>query len=387
MENIFLWRIRQVCCNKIYYKKNERLNMKDLHSCYTTHKIVEGETLNDIVNKYGSTVTGILTANQLINPFLLKVNSPIIVPLCKEGQVIGTNSPYDYLNLKCDLMHLKALYPFLEVETIGLSVEGREIHKVTFGVGENTVIYNGAHHGNEWITSLLLMKWLENICFSFSHNGSMKGYSIKDLYENSKIIIIPMVNPDGVELVINGINNNAMSNSEKILRMNNGSTDFSQWKANANGVDLNRNYPAGWREYKKIERQLNIYVPGPSKFAGFKPLSEPETRCLTNLTMRMEPRLTLSFHSQGEVIYWQYLGRGANDSAFIGKELSKACGYKLENEAWTEAFAGYKDWFIYHFSKPGFTIEVGLGLNPLDIDQFDSIYDKNEELMLLASRI
>ncbi|PKM95934.1 MAG: peptidase M14 [Firmicutes bacterium HGW-Firmicutes-1] len=357
---------------------------EDANRFYTTHKIIEGETLNDIVKEYDSTVTSVLTANQLINPFMLEKNSTIVVPIQRE--VVMTQTSYDYVRYKNDLMHLKALYPFLEVETIGLSVDGRDIYSITFGEGKNTVMFNGAHHGNEWITSLLLMKWLENICYAFSLKGSIRGYSIRDLFDETRIVLIPMVNPDGVEIVVNGLNNIG-NNAQKIMRMNGGRDDFNLWKANANGVDLNRNYPAGWREYKKIERQLNIYSPGPSKYAGMKPLSEPEARCMANFTMRMEPRLTLSFHSQGEVIYWQYLGRGAADSLYIGKELSKACGYKLEYEDWFEAFAGYKDWFIHHFSKPGFTIEVGLGVNPLHVDQFDSIYERTEELMLLASII
>ncbi|PKM50263.1 MAG: peptidase M14 [Firmicutes bacterium HGW-Firmicutes-7] len=354
-------------------------------SCYTTHRIVEGETLNDIVKKYGSTTTGILTANQTINPFFLKVNSTIIVPISKEGQIVQTNNRYNHTNLKHDLMQLKVLYPFLDMETIGLSVNGREIYMVTFGTGDHPVIYNGAHHGDEWITSLLLMKWLENICFAYANNASMKGYPINELYKRSKIILVPMVNPDGVELVVNGLK--SFNNTEIILRMNRGNADFSQWKANVNGVDLNRNYPAGFREYKKIEKKLSAFKPGPSKYAGVKPLSEPETRCISNLTMRIEPRLTLSFHAQGEVIYWQYLGRGVADSLNIASELSKACGYKLENENWLEAFASYKDWFIHHFSKPGFTIKVGLGNDCNGVNQFDSIYEKNEELMLLGSII
>lgn len=358
--------------------------MKSINDYYKIHKIEKGERLNDIAKKYHSSVQRILIANPQLNPFLMDAPNGIIIPI--KQTIIDETRPYDYNQLKFDLMLLKTYYPFIEVDTIGLSVEGREIYCIRFGTGENTVIYNGAHHGNEWITSILLLKWLEDICYAFSINASIKGYDIKNIFKSSQIFIIPMVNPDGVELVVNGFKN-IKTNQNKLLKMNNYSADFCQWKSNINGVDLNRNYPAGWHEYKKLEKQFNIHGPGPCKFAGFGPLSEPESRCMSSFTKRLDSRLTLSFHSQGEVIYWQFLGKGVSDSDVIARALSKVSGYSLEDEALDAAYGGYKDWYINHFSKPGFTIEVGLGQNPLEIEQFPEIYEKNEVLLMLASII
>lgn len=359
--------------------------MKRFSEYYTIHKPEKGESLNNIAKKYQTSVQKIITANPLLNPFIVDSTTRLVIPFNKS--IVDESKPYDHEKLKIDLMLLKTFYPFIDTDIIGLSVEGREIYCISFGNGEHTVIYNGAHHGNEWITSLLLMKWLEDLCCGYALNASVKGFDIKNIFQSSKIIIVPMVNPDGVELVINGFNN-IKTNQNKLLKMNNYNVDFSNWKANINGVDLNRNYPAGWSNYKNLERyKLNILGPAPSKFAGSQPLSEPESHCLANLTSRTDARLTLSFHSQGEVIYWQYSKKGAPESENIARALSKVSGYKLEDETETEAYGGYKDWCIDSLNKPGFTIEVGSGSNPLEIEQFLDIYEKTETLLMLAAVI
>jgi len=359
--------------------------MKIFSDYYTIHQPEEGERLNNIAKKYHTSVQCILAANPLMNPFLMDYSKKMIVPLNRS--IVDESKPYDHEKMKIDLMLLKTFYPFIDIDIIGKSVEGREIYCTSFGRGEHTVIYNGAHHGNEWITSLLLMKWLEDLCYGYALNASVKGFDIKSLYENSRIMIVPMVNPDGIELVVNGFNK-IHTSQDKLLKMNQFSADFNQWKANINGVDLNRNYPAGWQNYKRIEKhKLNVFGPGPKQFSGYQPLSEPETKCLAYLTSRVNPKLTLSFHTQGEVIYWQFMGKQTLECESVAKALSKVSGYQLEDEAEDEAYCGYKDWFIEHFSKPGLTIEVGLGCNPIENNQFLEIYEKTETLLMLASVI
>lgn len=359
--------------------------MKSKNDYYILYKAEGEEALYAIAQKYDTCVPKILTANPRLNPFMPDLSSTLVIPI--NRRIIDESKNYDHDCLKNDLMLLKSCYPFLDIDIIGLSVEGREIFSVCFGRGEHIVIYNGAHHGNEWITTVLLMKWVEEMCEAYALNACVKGYEIQRIFQNTRIIIVPMINPDGVELVINGFKN-IKTNQNKLLKMNRYNSDFSQWKANINGVDLNRNYPAGWNTYKRLEKEkLKIFGPGPYKFAGHYPLSEPESKCLYNLTTRIDSRMTLSFHAQGEVIYWQCMGKGLEESEPIAKALSKVSGYLLENEGEEEAYAGYKEWYISHFNKPGFTIEVGLGTNPLDIKQCAEIYEKIEELMLLAAII
>lgn len=351
---------------------------------YICHKIQTGDTVNNIALIYNSSIPKILTANPQINPFFLEEDTLLIIPMMHS--IVTTEKPYDYNTFYYQLMIMKAMYPFIDVNIIGSSIAQRDIFSVTFGKGEHVVIYNAAHHGNEWITTMVLMKWLENLCFALSLKGSIRGYAIDELFENNRIIMIPMVNPDGVDLCINGLSS-IERNKERVSHLNGNSQDFSGWKANLNGIDLNRNYDAGWHLYKKMEPSLKIYGPGPFGFSGWSPHSEPETMCLTNLTIKENPRLTLSYHSQGEEIFWQFGNRTSTETKAIAQELSKISGYKLSDEAHNQAYAGYKDWFIHKFSKPGFTIEVGSGMNPLAIECLDEIYERNEELLLLASVI
>ena len=149
-------------------------------------------------------------------------------------------------------------------------------------------------------------------------------------------------------------------------------------------MDLNRNYPASWEEAKAQEAALGVYGPGPTRYGGPAPLSEPESSAMTNFTRQHNFRLVLAYHSQGRVIYWNYLNLAPPESLRIANLFSRASGYAVADVPYEAAYAGYKDWFIKEYRRPGFTIEVGLGRNPLPISQFNTIYNNNEEILLLS---
>jgi len=193
-----------------------------------------------------------------------------------------------------------------------------------------------------------------------------------------------MVNPDGVDLVLNGLSpSNPYYNN--LLQWNQTGQPFSEvWNANIRGVDLNRNYPASWEEAKAQEASLGIYGPGPTRYGGPSPLSEPESIAMVNFTRQHNFRMVLAYHSQGKVIYWNYLNLAPQVSLTIANIFSRVSGYAVADVPIVAAYAGYKDWFIKEYRRPGFTIEVGLGKKPLPISQFNTIYKDNEEILLLA---
>lgn len=115
------------------------------------------------------------------------------------------------------------------------------------------------------------------------------------------------------------------------------------------------------------------------------PLTEPESLAIYNFTLAHNFRLVLSYHSQGEVIYWQFQNYNPPNSLYIGQQFSYASGYSLEETPYNSSFAGYKDWFIQNYNRPGYTIEVGLGENPLPISQFDKIYYDNLGILVLGA--
>ena len=198
----------------------------------------------------------------------------------------------------------------------------------------------------------------------FIEEFSAASLSLRFLPKNT-LHFIPLVNPDGVDSVLEG----------KLP---------IDWKANINGVDLNSNYPAGWEKAKIIKEKLGYNKPGPKGYPGTFPLSEPESRALVDYTLFHDFKFTLSFHTQGEEIYWRYSNCLPEGSEEMANQFSRASGYTCEDAPDESSHAGYKDWFIESFNKPGFTIECGLGENPLPIWQFDKIYAQCIGILLLA---
>lgn len=349
---------------------------------YAVYTIRPGDTLYNISGRFYTTVDSILTANPGIDPLSLRVGQRIVVPYGIE--VVFTDIDYTYEIMDRDIRGLKARYPFLEVGVAGQSVLGRNLYYIRLGRGPNEVFYNGSHHSLEWITTPLLMKFIENFLRAYSTGTSIRGYNIRDIWDRSSIYIMPMVNPDGVDLVLEGL---SPQNPyyRQLLAWNTTGRPFSQvWNANIRGVDLNRNYPASWQDAKAQEPALGIFGPGPTRYGGPSPLSEPETQAVVNFTRQRNFRLVIAYHTQGRVIYWRYKDVTPPEALGIAQLFARATGYTVSETPYEAAYAGYKDWFIEEYRRPGYTFEVGIGVNPLPIAQFNTIYADNEEAMLLA---
>lgn len=365
--------------------KNTYKALERYLSGYEIYTIKPGDTFYKIAKRYNTNLYSILLANPNMDPYRLQVGDKIIVPY--GTPVVQTDIDYTYDVLKRDIDGLKKRYPFIEVGSIGKSVLGKELYYLKLGNGPNKVFYNGAHHSLEWITSPLLMKFAENFIRGYAFGEEIRGYNIGDIWSRSTIYIVPMVNPDGVDLVLNGLKRDNPYYNQLIV-WNNGSSDFSKdWQANNRGVDLNHNYNASWQQSKDAEKEYGVYGPGPTRYSGPYPESEPETQAMVNFTREHDFRLALAYHSQGEVIYWQYDALTPPESERIVEVFAEVSGYTPSQTEGIASYAGYKDWFIEEFRKPGFTIEVGLGKNPLPISQFDKIYNDNEELLLIAAVI
>ena len=162
--------------------------------------------------------------------------------------------------------------------------------------------------------------------------------------------------------------------------------NFYTWKLiKSTGVDLNLQFPAGWEQAKEIKYSQGFNKPAPRDFVGFGPLTEPESLSIYNFTLMHDFRLVIAYHTQGQEIYWQFQNYNPPDSLVIGQQLSNASGYILAETPYNSSFAGYKDWFIQNYNKPGYTIEAGIGENPLPISQFDEIYNDNIGILILGA--
>lgn len=150
-------------------------------------------------------------------------------------------------------------------------------------------------------------------------------------------------------------------------------------------MDLNLQFPAGWENARSIKYSQGFTSPAPRDFVGYGPLTEPESLAVYNFTLQHNFRLILAYHSQGEVIYWQFQNYNPPNSLNIGRQFASVSGYSLESTPYNSSFAGYKDWFIQNYNLPGYTVEVGLGTNPLPLSQFDKIYYDNLGILVLGA--
>ncbi|MBR5236657.1 MAG: M14 family metallocarboxypeptidase [Clostridia bacterium] len=301
--------------------------------------------------------------------------------------IVHLDKPYTYDVLQEDLKNLCREYSFLESFSLGRSVCGRSLWALRWGTGEKRIFLNGAHHGMEWITSMLLMRIMEEFCRQYRDGTAIGNVQFQKLYESIHLVVCPMVNPDGVSLSVNGLASDLPPITKTRLKSYNGdSTDFSKWQANINGVDLNHNYDADFEKGVFHQHRLGIYSPGPTRYSGTAPESEPESRAIADFTRQFKPHLAVAYHTQGEVIYYDFNGMTTARGKEMAEAMAQISGYELDQTEGMASFSGYKDWVIQKMQIPAFTIEAGLGENPLPISQFDKIFfDNLPMLMYLVS--
>lgn len=289
----------------------------------------------------------------------------------------------------CDKMILEIVekYPFCRTEVIAQTAFQRPLRTLVIGTGPRKVIYSASHHANEWITSYVLLKFAEELAEALQNDGEIFGILASDIAETATIYMVPMVDPDGVDLVVGAIApGNIQFDLAQRLARDYPSIPFPDgWKANLLGVDLNLNYPAGWLQAREIKFSQGFTSPGPRDYVGRAPLNQFETQAMAGYTEYIDPALVLAYHSQGKEIYWSFQDIPVEGARELGEQFAKVSGYTLTEPAYNSSFAGYKDWFIQNFRKPGYTIEVGKGVNPLPLGQFDEIYRDNLGILVLAA--
>ena len=154
--------------------------------------------------------------------------------------IVYTDVPYNSNILSFNIYELLKAYPFLNIEVIGNSVLGKPIYSIKLGRGKKKVFYSASIHGNEWITSIVLMKFIEDYCNSYINKSYLYNQYIPDLFNSTSIYITPMLNPDGVDLVTNNILQSSSAYA-KAIHISSSFPDIpfpSGWKANINGVDF-----------------------------------------------------------------------------------------------------------------------------------------------------
>lgn len=353
---------------------------------YLTHTVRRGDTYYALARRYGTTVAAIQRANPALAPESLPLGADLTVPL--PFRVVPTTIDWCAELVACVAEGLAARYPFLRAFSYGRSALGTKLWALRLGQGANRVLYNAEHHANEWITTPVLFAFAEELCAAAATGGALLGTDAAELLDYAELTLVPAVNPDGMDLVTGELR--AGKAYEEALHIAARYPRFpfpGGWTANLRGIDPNLQYPAGWEQARANKYAEGITSPAPSGFVGAQPLTAPESRALWALTRDTDPALTLSLHTQGEVVYWKYLDvevPGAEEIAALFADLS---GYRAEETPYASAFAGYKDWYIQDYRRPGFTLELGRGVNPLPITDFAAIYPRVRGILTLGALV
>ena len=346
---------------------------------YAEHTIVKGDTIYKLAAKYGTVTDAIFTANHDIVPENLQIGQKIIIPLAFP--VVPENVKFTSVVTELCIDGILKRYPFVKTETIGESVLGKRLTCLKLGDGKAKMFINASHHANEWLTTPLVLLFAENYAKAIADGTLIDGENAQKLAESVSLYLVPLVNPDGVDLVTGEISD---KNAARIA------ADFPKipypngWKANIAGTDLNLQYPAGWEEARKIKFAQGYTKPAPRDYVGSAPLTAPESRAVYDFAMKQKFDLTISYHTQGRVIYWQYLDFASREAFEIGKKLAAASGYELAYTPYESSFAGFKDWYIEKFRKPGYTVEIGMGTPPLPVSDLRTVYRDNLGLIVTA---
>ena len=284
------------------------------------------------------------------------------------------------------LRQLRRTAPFAYVKTLTRTAGGRPVVAIQLGCGSHKVLLSGTHHANESITGTLLWELLLAYCRAICEDGCFGGKPARALYRNSMLYCVPLVNPDGADLVAGEIPNASPEyQSAAQLAASYPQLPFpSGWKANLRGVDLNLNYPARWETARRIKKEQGVCTPAPRDFVGFSPLDQPESAALAAFARCVHPDLMLALHTQGSVIYPGPAESAPAGSAALAAAMSEASGYPVEPVPEASANAGFKDWFLQSFRRPAFTIEMGIGENPLPMTQLPALCRALRAIMTTA---
>ncbi len=285
---------------------------------------------------------------------------------------------YSYDTTMKAIEHLLMYYPFMEKTAIGSSVMGKEIPALRLGVGEIQVCYSAAFHANEWITVPVLLQFAEDYARAVAEGELFNGVDARALYQQVTLYLIPLVNPDGVDLVTGALTEGDYYEQARRIAADYPQIPFPDgWKANIEGTDLNLQFPADWELAKQIKYEQGYRTPAPRDYVGPAPLTAPESRAVYEFTASHDFSLILAYHTQGEVIYWKYKDLEPPRSREIADHFGEVSDYAVEQTPYASGNAGYKDWFILQYDRPGYTIEAGYGENPLPIEDLPEIYRRN----------
>ncbi|WP_254639419.1 M14 family metallocarboxypeptidase [Cohnella sp. GbtcB17] len=339
-------------------------------------------------NKYTRIlVTIVLTVAIIFSSALLPVQAAVQTAYPSSVQpIVNPLQVYSYTRMSADLQALSARYPrLIKLGSAGKSEYGRSLFMVDVGHGPAVIMLNGSHHAREWMTTIVLMRLIEEMAVQYEKNSIVSGgLRARDLLDRVTFRIVPMVNPDGVTLQQFGLSAFPEADRANLIYMNNGSRDFKRWKANAKGIDLNRQYPANWGGIANAANR-----PTYMNYKGAQPLQAKEAKAMYDLALAVKPEISLAYHTSGEIVYWNFHTHPANYSRdySFASAYAKLTGYSLVAPQPNPSGGGFSDWFIQQFGRPALTPELGVaaGSTHVPLSQWNRIWRQHKDTLWMIA--
>ncbi|SFQ12988.1 Zinc carboxypeptidase [Lachnospiraceae bacterium XBB1006] len=316
--------------------------------CYTDHTISFGHTYQYSVVPVG--------ANNLLGDAISATTHP-------RNIVNVTRQAYSYKEMESDGKALSELYPDrCEITSIGSTVKGRKLYDIAIGNpnATNSLLVVCTLHAREYACSVLAMRQLEY--YLQNYNRTLGGIKPSTTLSNLQIHYLVMANPDGVTI---------------------SQGKHPRWKANARGVDLNRNYPYLFHVSGH---------PGSEGFTGYKAASEPETKAIMKkialLKKTQHLRAVVNYHAMGQIIFGDYHGPNAaikketKDLYWMARNLT---GYKDSGSYGGVGRGCLREYLLYKEKIPNITIEIGRTWCPVVHREYNQIFNKNKLVVLKAA--
>lgn len=277
--------------------------------------------------------------------------------------IVDTTDTYYLDKIYSDIDELVNKYcSILSKRIIGKSVEGKNIIALKLSSDNSykpSVLFTGGIHAREDFSVMLVMKMIDYYCAYYNEGTLFDNYDVKNIVENVDMYFIPVANPDGLNIVHHGLESS--SNYNKLKEMKIWGEDHTYWKANANGIDINKNFDDGNWEIRTCVPGTD--VPCSDRFKGFEPNSEPETRALIDFSNSHDFSLMVSYHCSGNCVFW-----ADNDTHSMFKKLdvkimdefSQKYIYRKTKIGEDPKIygCGFENWFRVNKKRPGFCVEL-----------------------------
>jgi|LSQX01.1.fsa_nt_gb hypothetical protein len=288
--------------------------------------------------------------------------------------------PYTYEVLTKDIMELQQIEN-TEVFSIGQSEYGRELYAVKLGKGELTAVILGTAHAREWINSALVSDMAKYYANAYNNYECVGNYYVRDVLDKCSIVFIPMQNPDGVALQQQGLSAFTPEQQAEIQSIG-CSNKYKQWKANAKGVDLNRQQDINWDKVR-----MNEPYPSYHNHKGYSPEQAAEAKAVIDYILKTQPQALISYHSSGQVIDWTGCNADTQRDLALTKKVAATTGYRILYDDASQPAGGLSPWFRAVTGGMALTMETGRynGENEVVQSEYPAIWNQNYLVGLITA--